>query len=83
MIYLRRRRPDLPRPFRVPFVPLFPLLGILLSGFLAVFGLSTLTWERFIISLVIGLIIYFSYGFRYSHPEQLATIPEGLEEIKL
>ena len=83
VLYLRRRRPELNRPFKVPFVPLFPILGILFSGFLAIFGLTTLTWERFIISLLLGLIIYFSYGFRYSRPEQLAMIPESLEEIKL
>jgi APA family basic amino acid/polyamine antiporter len=69
VLYLRRRRPDLPRPFRVPFVPLFPILGILSSVFLAVFGLTTLTWQRFIISLALGLIIYFAYGFRHSRPE--------------
>jgi APA family basic amino acid/polyamine antiporter len=83
VLYLRRRRPDLQRSFKVPFVPLFPILGILFSGFLAIFGLTTVTWVRFLVSLVIGLIIYFSYGFRFSKPEQLATIPESLEEIKL
>jgi APA family basic amino acid/polyamine antiporter len=67
----------------VPFVPLFPILGILMSLFLAVYGLTTLTWERFVVSLLIGLVIYFAYGFRNSAPEQLAHIPEGLEEIKL
>jgi APA family basic amino acid/polyamine antiporter len=83
VLYLRKSRPDLPRPFKVPFVPLFPILGILMSLFLAVYGLTTLTWERFIVSLVIGLVIYFAYGFRNSVPEQLARIPEDLEEIKL
>jgi APA family basic amino acid/polyamine antiporter len=68
VIYLRYKRPDIPRAFRSPFVPLFPLLGILFSSFLAIFGLSTLTWQRFIISLVIGLVIYFCYGFRKSRP---------------
>jgi APA family basic amino acid/polyamine antiporter len=72
VIYLRYKRPDLPRPFRSPFVPLFPILGILSSLFLAVFGLSTLTWQRFIWSLVIGLLIYFAYGFRKSKPDELA-----------
>jgi len=70
VLYLRYRRPDLPRPFRVPLVPLFPLLGIFLSAFLAIFGLTTLTWQRFIISLALGLIIYFAYGFRKSRPER-------------
>ncbi len=68
VLYLRRTRPDIPRPFRVPFVPLFPLLGILFAAFLAVFGLTTLTWARFVISLAIGLGIYFLYGFRKSRP---------------
>jgi len=73
VIYLRRKRPDIPRPFRVPFVPLFPILGILFSGFLAICGLSALTWRNFIISLLIGLVIYFSYGFRQSRPERNAS----------
>jgi APA family basic amino acid/polyamine antiporter len=70
VLYLRYKRPDLPRAFRVPFVPLFPILGILSSAFLAVFGLTTLTWQRFIISLALGLVIYFAYGFRKSRPER-------------
>jgi basic amino acid/polyamine antiporter, APA family len=71
VIYLRYKRPDIPRPFRSPFVPLFPILGIGFSMFLAIFGLTSLTWQRFIVSLVIGLIIYFAYGFRKSRPEEL------------
>jgi basic amino acid/polyamine antiporter, APA family len=71
VIFLRYKRPDIPRPFRSPFVPFFPILGIAFSMFLAVFGLTSLTWERFIVSLVIGLIIYFAYGFRKSRPEEL------------
>jgi APA family basic amino acid/polyamine antiporter len=70
VMYLRYKRPDLPRPFRVPLVPLFPLLGIFFCAFLAVFGLTTLTWQRFVISLAVGLVIYFAYGFRHSRPER-------------
>jgi APA family basic amino acid/polyamine antiporter len=70
VLYLRNKRPEIPRPFRVPFVPLFPILGILSSAFLAIFGLTTLTWQRFIISLGVGLLIYFAYGFRHSRPER-------------
>jgi len=69
-MWLRYHRPEIPRPFRVPFVPLFPILGIVFAGFLAVCGLTTLTWQRFIISLAIGLVIYFAYGFRQSRPER-------------
>ena len=68
VLYLRAKRPDIKRPFRVPFVPLFPLLGIFFAAFLAVFGLTTLTWARFVISLGIGLVIYFGYSFRKSRP---------------
>ena len=82
VLYLRRRKPDLPRTFRVPFVPLFPVLGILCSLFLAIFGLSRTTWEWFAGALVMGLIFFFSYGFRKSNPQEIepVTEPEGLAE---
>ena len=80
VIYLRYKRPDIPRPFRSPFVPLFPILGIVLSAFIAVCGLTTLTWIRFGVSLVIGLAIYFAYGFRHSRPEELTwSATEGYD----
>ena len=83
VLYLRKRKPDLPRSFRVPFVPLFPILGIVFSLFLAVFGLSRATWTWFLIALVAGLIFFFAYGFRKSDPENVVPIeePEGLAEI--
>jgi len=68
VLYLRHRQPEAPRSFRVPFVPLFPILGILSAVFLAVFGLSRETWEWFIGALAIGLVFFFSYGFRKSNP---------------
>lgn len=81
VLYLRRRKPDIPRSFRVPFVPLFPILGIVFSLFLAVFGLSRTTWIWFAIALVIGLIFFFSYGFWKSNPDEIEYVPEpeGLE----
>ncbi len=69
VIYLRRRRPDLPRPFRSPFVPFFPLCGIVLSLFLSTIGLGQFTWLRFALWLVVGLAISFSYGYRHARPE--------------
>jgi basic amino acid/polyamine antiporter, APA family len=83
VLYLRKRKPDLPRSFRVPFVPLFPILGIVCSLFLAVFGLSRATWTWFVIALVVGLIFFFSYGFRKSNPEDVVPVeePEGLAEL--
>ncbi|MGB6522431.1 MAG: amino acid permease [Candidatus Cybelea sp.] len=82
VLYLRHRRPDLPRSFRVPFVPLFPILGIVFSLFLAVFGLSRATWTWFVLALVVGLVFFFSYGFRKSNPDDVVPVeePDGLSE---
>jgi basic amino acid/polyamine antiporter, APA family len=83
VLYLRKRRPDIPRSFKVPFVPLFPILGIVFSLFLAIFGLSRTTWLWFAGALVVGLIIFFLYGFRTSKPEEIEPVvePEGLQEL--
>jgi APA family basic amino acid/polyamine antiporter len=66
IIFLRRSKPDIPRPFRTPFVPLVPLLG---AGFclLQMFALPWDTWLRLIIWMAIGFIIYFAYGIRKSN----------------
>src|SRR5258706_1075253 len=65
VIILRKRRPDLPRPFKTPMVPLVPILGIVVSlGLMA--SLNRVTWYRLVIWLVIGMVIYFSYGVKYS-----------------
>ena len=58
---LRRTAPERPRPFRVPFVPVFPILGIILCIALML-SLPVLTWIRFIVWLLIGLVIYFFFG---------------------
>jgi basic amino acid/polyamine antiporter, APA family len=65
VIILRITHPELPRPFRSPFSPLFPVLGMLSCGGLMMF-LPALTWLRFIIWLVIGLIVYFTYSMHNS-----------------
>jgi len=66
---LRKKRPDLERPFRTPLVPLVPILGIL-----SCFGLmATLpgdTWIRLFVWLIIGFAIYFGYGRKHSHLQQ-------------
>src|SRR5882757_8393881 len=65
VIILRKRRPDLPRPFKTPMVPLVPILGIVVSlGLMA--SLNRVTWYRLVIWLVIGMVIYFTYGVKYS-----------------
>ncbi|HET7815796.1 MAG TPA: amino acid permease [Candidatus Baltobacteraceae bacterium] len=82
VIYLRKHRPELPRAFKVPFVPAFPIAGIVLSMFLAIFGLSRTTWTWFVIALIAGLIIFFSYGFHKSIPSEIEPVqePEALAE---
>ncbi len=65
ILVLRYREPERPRKFRVPFVPLVPLLGIAMCLALMV-KLPALTWERFVIWLAVGLAIYFAYGRRKS-----------------
>jgi basic amino acid/polyamine antiporter, APA family len=62
---LRWKRPDLPRPFKTPFVPLVPILGILTS-FAAMLSLPRRTWWRLLIWLVIGLLVYAFYGRKHS-----------------
>jgi len=65
VIILRRKEPNRRRPFRVPMVPLFPLLGVLLC-FILMLSLPLETWGRFVIWLGIGLCIYFLYSVRHS-----------------
>jgi basic amino acid/polyamine antiporter, APA family len=76
VLYLRRRKPEIPRTFRVPFVPLFPILGIVCALFLAVFGLSRDTWIWFTIALVVGLVFFFWYGYRKSDPDKIEYVEE-------
>ena len=79
VLFLRKRKPDLPRTFRVPFVPLFPILGIVMSAFLAVFGLSRTTWVWFVVALAVGLVFFFSYGFWKSDPRAIVPVGDPLE----
>jgi APA family basic amino acid/polyamine antiporter len=70
VIILRKRRPDLPRPFRTPMVPLVPILGIIVSVALML-GLNGATWVRLVIWLVIGMVIYFTYSVKHSKVRKL------------
>jgi amino acid transporter len=60
-----RRQPDRPRAFRVPFVPWFPLISVLLCGGLMT-GLTVITWLRFVVWLALGLAIYIFYSRHHS-----------------
>ncbi|RAJ56138.1 APA family basic amino acid/polyamine antiporter [Streptomyces sp. Amel2xB2] len=65
VIVLRYRRPELPRTFRTPGMPVVPALGIVFSLWLTTF-LAWQTWVRFAVWFVIGLVIYFGYSYRRS-----------------
>jgi APA family basic amino acid/polyamine antiporter len=65
VIILRRKDPSRPRAFKTPLVPLVPILGILSCLYLML-GLPRVTWIRFGVWLVVGMAVYFAYGYRKS-----------------
>jgi APA family basic amino acid/polyamine antiporter len=65
ILVLRAREPLRPRAFKTPWVPAVPILGVL-SCFSLMFGLPWITWVRFALWLMVGLVIYYAYGFRRS-----------------
>lgn len=65
VIVLRKRQPNLKRPFKNPWNPLIPVLGILSCGALMTF-LPAVTWMRFGIWILIGVVIYFVYSMHHS-----------------
>lgn len=66
---LRRRQPELHRPFRTPWVPFVPIMGMAVSVLMMV-SLHALTWEVFIAWLIIGLCVYFLYSRKHSKVQQ-------------
>jgi basic amino acid/polyamine antiporter, APA family len=61
ILILRRTSPDIPRPFRTPGMPWVPIAGALIC-LVQMFSLPVTTWERLVVWLAIGLVIYFSYS---------------------
>jgi APA family basic amino acid/polyamine antiporter len=80
VIIMRFTHPDLPRPFKVPLSPYFPILSALASAYL-MNGLPLDTWLRLILWMSVGLVIYFAYSYKNSRlafiGEDKANIPEG------
>jgi APA family basic amino acid/polyamine antiporter len=76
VLVLRARKPGIPRTFKVPFVPFIPIAGIVCSLSLAVFGLSRTTWVGFGGALVVGLAVFFSYGFWHSDPSKIVPVDD-------
>lgn len=65
ILILRKKRPDANRPFKVPFMPVIPILGIIMCLYLMT-GLPLSTWLRFTAWIAAGIAIYFCYGYRHT-----------------
>ncbi|MDI2032117.1 amino acid permease [Saccharopolyspora sp. TS4A08] len=76
VIVLRRTRPDLPRGFKAPLVPLVPILAIIACLWLML-NLTALTWIRFVIWMIAGVVIYFLYGRSHSRLGKQGDVANG------
>jgi APA family basic amino acid/polyamine antiporter len=80
VLVMRRTNPNANRPFRAPFVPLLPILGIL-TCLLLMFSLPVENWYRLFIWMALGFVIYFSYGYSHSdlrkRSDALAAVAGG------
>jgi len=72
VLVLRRTNPGQPRPFRTPWVPLVPILGVISNGYM-MYKLGWVNWARLIIWLVIGLVVYFTYSVKHSRVQALKS----------
>jgi len=85
VLVLRRTRPELPRAFRTPWVPIVPVLGVLACLWLMV-NLPLNTWLLFLIWMAVGLVIYLAYGRRHSRfargRDQATTLPASSVETE-
>jgi APA family basic amino acid/polyamine antiporter len=74
VMVLRYARPNIPRPFRTPLVPIVPILGIAICGYM-MSSLPGDTWIRLIVWMLAGLAIYFLYGMRHSRVGSAEPVP--------
>jgi APA family basic amino acid/polyamine antiporter len=72
VLMLRRTDPNQPRPFRTPWVPVVPILGVIFNGYM-MYRLGWINWARLIIWLAIGLVVYFTYGQKHSKVQALSS----------
>ncbi|MFJ9407689.1 amino acid permease [Streptomyces sp. NPDC101393] len=83
VIVLRYKRPELPRTFRTPGMPVVPAIGVCFSIWLITF-LEWQTWVRFVVWLLIGLVIYFTYSRKRSKlatANQASDAPGGKDQL--
>lgn len=81
VIVLRYKRPELPRGFRCPGMPVVPLVGVVFSIWLITF-LQWQTWVRFAVWFVVGLAVYFAYSYRRSELAKAEAEIAALEELE-
>ena len=74
---LRVRHPNLHRPFKTPFVPLVPILGIVSAVYLMTKLPLFPTWTAMIVWMLAGFVIYFGYSIRHSKVQKLSRAVEG------
>jgi APA family basic amino acid/polyamine antiporter len=72
VLVLRHTNPSQPRPFRTPWVPLVPILGVVSNSYM-MYKLGWVNWARLFIWLVIGLVVYFTYSVKHSRVQALAA----------
>jgi APA family basic amino acid/polyamine antiporter len=76
VLVLRQTNPQQPRPFRTPWVPIVPILGVISNGYM-MYKLGWINWARLIVWLIIGLVVYFSYSRKHSKVQALnGGVPE-------
>jgi APA family basic amino acid/polyamine antiporter len=80
LIILRKTEPDVPRAFRTPWVPFVPILGALIC-ILQMIALPRDTWFRLIGWMLIGFVIYFTYGKKHSIVRQKENETKGKTSI--
>jgi basic amino acid/polyamine antiporter, APA family len=80
VMVLRYTNPGQSRPFRTPWVPLIPILGVISNGYM-MYKLGWVNWARLVIWLVIGLVVYFTYGVKHSRVQALQS-GSGASNVK-
>lgn len=85
VLILRKTDPDRHRPFRVPFSPLFPILGILCCGGLMIFSMQFLTTSALLFPVWVGFgaLIYFHYGYKKNRKLEIANKQKAEKEIEI
>jgi APA family basic amino acid/polyamine antiporter len=81
VVVLRRTDPAHPRPFRTPWVPLVPFLGVLFNGYM-MYKLGWVNWARLIIWLAIGLVVYFAYSRKHSRVQAALNVAPQEEALR-